>query len=135
MSIPRYVLVVEDEAILGLQLEDALLDAGVEKVEICSTTEAALASLKRSQPDVIVLDVHLADRDDGWAIAELVRELGPDSPQIVFSTGQPEDIPQDIAELGYVLQKPYDPEVLVDLLSKPKKRGVISRIKGALRDA
>lgn len=135
MTIPRYVLVVEDEAILGLQLEDALLDAGVEKVEICSTTEAALASLKRSQPDVIVLDVHLADRDDGWAIAELVRELGPDSPQIVFSTGQPEDIPQDIAELGYVLQKPYDPEVLVDLLSKPKKRGVISRIKGALRDA
>lgn len=135
MSIPRYVLVVEDEAILGLQLEDALLDAGVEKVEICSTTEAALASLKRSQPEVIVLDVHLADRDDGWAIAELVRELGPDSPQIVFSTGQPEDIPQDIAELGYVLQKPYDPEVLVDLLSKPKKRGVISRIKGALRDA
>lgn len=135
MSIPRYVLVVEDEAILGLQLEDALLDAGVEKVEICSTTEAALASLKRSQPDVIVLDVHLADRDDGWAIAELVRELGPDSPQIVFSTGQPEDIPQDIAELGYVLQKPYDPEILVDLLSKPKKRGVISRIKGALRDA
>ena len=135
MSIPRYVLVVEDEAILGLQLEDALLDAGVEKVEICSTTEAALASLKRSQPDVIVLDVHLADRDDGWAIAELVRELGPDSPQIVFSTGQPEDIPHDIAELGYVLQKPYDPEVLVELLSKPKKRGVISRIKGALRDA
>jgi len=134
-TIPRYVLVVEDEAILGLQLEDALLDAGVEKVEICSTTEAALASLKRSQPDVIVLDVHLADRDDGWAIAELVRELGPDSPQIVFSTGQPEDIPQDIAELGYVLQKPYDPEVLVGLLSKPKKRGVISRIKGALRDA
>ena len=126
---------VEDEAILGLQLEDALLDAGVEKVEICSTTEAALASLKRSQPDVIVLDVHLADRDDGWAIAELVRELGPDSPQIVFSTGQPEDIPHDIAELGYVLQKPYDPEVLVELLSKPKKRGVISRIKGALRDA
>ena len=131
--LPAHVLVVEDDAIIGLTIEQALLDAGVGEVEICPTTDEALAALRRKQPDAIVLDVHLADRDDGWAIAELVRDLGPDSPRIIFSTGQPADIPEEIAALGCVLEKPYAPGVLVDLLAQPEKRGVISRLRGALR--
>nr|WP_247713828.1 response regulator [Qipengyuania sphaerica] len=126
-------MVVEDDAIIGLTLEQALLDGGVSKVEICPTTEEALAALRRKQPDAIVLDVHLADRDDGWAIAELVRTLGPDSPRIIFSTGMPRDIPEEIAELGCVLEKPYEPEVLVALLTEPARKGIISRLRGALR--
>ncbi|MBX7542027.1 response regulator [Qipengyuania sphaerica] len=132
-KLPRHVLVVEDDAIIGLTLEQALLDGGVSKVEICPTTEEALAALRRKQPDAIVLDVHLADRDDGWAIAELVRTLGPDSPRIIFSTGMPRDIPEEIAELGCVLEKPYEPEVLVALLTEPARKGIISRLRGALR--
>ena len=114
-------------------IEDALKAAGVAQVEICPTTDCALAALRRKQPDVIVLDVHLADRDDGWAVAELVATLGPDSPRIIFSTGQPKDIPEDIAAMGAVLEKPYAPEVLVDLLRQSEKRGVMSRLRGALR--
>ncbi len=127
------MLLVEDEAVLGMLIEDALRAAGVAEVDTCSTTDSALAALRRKQPDAIVLDVHLADRDDGWAIAELVKTLGPDSPRIIFSTGQPEDIPANIAGMGSVLEKPYEPAVLVDLLSQPEKRGVISRLRGALR--
>ena len=116
-----------------MAIEETLRDAGVAEVELCPTTDCALAALRRKQPDVIVLDVHLADRDDGWAIAELVQALGPDSPRIIFSTGQPADIPEEIAALGCVLEKPYSPHVLVDLLAQPEKRGVISRLRGALR--
>ncbi len=70
---------------------------------------------------------------DGWAIAELVRTLGPDSPRIIFSTGAPQDIPEDIAALGCVLEKPYDAAILVDLLREPEKRGLISRLRDVLR--
>lgn len=132
-SLPRHVLVVEDDAVLGLAIEQALFDAGVAEVEISPTTEQALAALRRKQPQAIVLDVHLADRDDGWAIAELVRTLGPESPRIVFSTGSPQDIPEDIAALGCVLEKPYEPDVLVALLREPKRKGLVSRLRGALR--
>nr|WP_247710519.1 response regulator [Qipengyuania huizhouensis] len=125
-------MVVEDDAIIGLTIEQALLDAGVPLVEICPTTEEALDALRRKQPDVIVLDVHLADRDDGWAIAELVRTLGPDSPRIIFSTGMPRDIPEDVAAMGCILEKPYEPEILIALLHEPKRRGIISRLRGAL---
>lgn len=130
--LPDHVLVVEDDAVIGLTIEQALLDNGVSQVEICPTTDEALAALRRKQPAAIVLDVHLADRDDGWAIAELVRTLGPDSPRIIFSTGMPKDIPDHIAELGCVLEKPYEAKVLVDLLREPQRKGIISRLRGAL---
>ena len=130
--LPRHVLVVEDDAIIGLTIEQTLTDAGVIEVEICPTTDEALAALRRKQPEVIILDVHLADRDDGWAIAELVRTLGPDSPRIVFSTGMPEDIPEEIASMGTVLEKPYELEVLVQLLREPKREGIISRLRSKL---
>jgi CheY-like chemotaxis protein len=114
-------------------LEQALLDAGVAQVALSSSTEQAMQHLRQERPGAIVLDVHLADRDDGWAIAELVRTLGPNSPRIIFSTGAPQDIPKDIAALGCTLEKPYDAEVLIDVLRQPKRRGIISRLRGALR--
>ncbi len=130
--LPKYVLLVEDDAVLGLTTEQALLDAGVERVEISASTDQALAHLRKKRPDVIVLDVHLADRDDGWAIAELVQTLGPDSPRIIFSTGAPRDIPDDIAAMGCVLEKPYEADALIALLREPKRRGIMSRLRGAL---
>ena len=132
-KLPAHVLEVEDDAVLGLTIEQALLDAGVAKVALSASTEEALRHLRDDQPQVIVLDVHLADRDDGWAIAELVRTLGPDSPRIIFSTGAPQDIPADIAALGCILEKPYDADILVDLLRQPRRQGIISRLRGALR--
>ena len=132
-TLPDHVLVVEDDAVLGMVLEQALLDAGVAQVALSSSTEQAMQHLRQERPGAIVLDVHLADRDDGWAIAELVRTLGPNSPRIIFSTGAPQDIPKDIAALGCTLEKPYDAEVLIDVLRQPKRRGIISRLRGTLR--
>ena len=99
---------------------------------LCTTTDQALEALRRKKPDAIVLDVHLADRDDGWAVAELVETLGPKPPRVIFSTGAPQDIPQDVAVLGCVLEKPYDSADLVSLLGQPERTGIIKRLRGAL---
>lgn len=132
-SLPDNVLIVEDDAVLALSMEAALLDAGVKTVVISSTTDHALTALRNAPPDAIVLDVHLADRDDGWAIAELVETLGPDRPQVIFSTGAPKDIPEEIATFGVVLEKPYAPETLLEALREPKARGLFSRLRKVLR--
>ncbi|MBY6127826.1 response regulator [Qipengyuania aquimaris] len=131
-KLPNYVLVVEDDAILSLNLQGALEDAGVKEVVLCTTTDQALEALRRKKPDAIVLDVHLADRDDGWAVAELVETLGPKPPRVIFSTGAPQDIPEDVATLGCVLEKPYDSADLVSLLGQPERTGIIKRLRGAL---
>jgi CheY-like chemotaxis protein len=127
-----HVLLVEDDALIAVALEGSLLDAGAKSVTICTTTADALAALREHKPDGLVLDVHLADRDDGWAIAELVNSVGPNPPRIVFSTGSPQDIPAEIAELGPVLEKPYDHSALIEALSRPPRDGLLARLKGAL---
>ena len=109
-----------------------LLDGGATSVTICRTTDDALAALRDNKPDGLVLDVHLADRDDGWALAELVNSVGPKPPRIVFSTGAPQDIPPEIAELGPVLAKPYDPSELIAALGQPPRPGLLARLKDAL---
>lgn len=125
------VLLVEDDPILAMALEDAFLRAGTAEVVICQTMKATVQELEKgSRPDAIVLDVHLADRDDGWAIAELVDLLGPRRPRIAFSTGTPKEIPAEVAEMGPIFEKPYDPELLVAELTAGRKRGLFARFLG-----
>lgn len=126
-------LIVEDDPLLAMQLEDALNDGGAAEVATCGSVAAAMAELERMKPDILILDVHLADRDDGWAMAELVTELSPRPPAIIFSTGTPELIPERIARLGWVLGKPYQPEELIARLRAHRDRpGLLARLRTAL---
>ena len=126
------VLVVEDDPVLALALEDALLAAGAGEVAICPSMESTMAELEKGPVQAVVLDVHLADRDDGWAVAELVDMLGTRRPRIVFSTAAPQDIPEEIAEMGAVFEKPYDPAELIAALSGDEKRGLFAKLRGAI---
>jgi len=126
------VLVVEDDPVLALALEDALLAGGAGEVAICPSMESTMAELEKGPADAIVIDVHLADRDDGWAVAELVDMLGTRRPRIVFSTGAPQDIPEAIADMGAIFEKPYDPAELVAALLGEEKRGLFAKLRGAI---
>jgi CheY-like chemotaxis protein len=126
------ILVVEDDPVLALSIEAALLDAGAREVVLCASTASAMEALGEARPDGLVLDVHLSDRDDGWALAELVGQLGPPHPRIVFSTGSPDEIPPAIAEMGPVFEKPYDPAELVEALSGDERRGLFARLRAAI---
>jgi len=126
-------LIVEDDPLLAMSLEDALRDGGAERVVVCDSVAAAMAELDKLKPDILVLDVQLADRGDGWAMAELVHELSPRPPAIVFSTGAPERIPAKVAELGAVLTKPYDPQALIAVLIEHRRKpGLLDRLREAL---
>ena len=126
------VIVVEDDPIQGMAIEEALRAAGADEVVVCPSIACAMQALEEGAPDAVVLDVHLADRDDGWALAELVDMLGPKRPRIVFSTGSPEDIPPDIAGMGAVFEKPYDPAMLAEVLADGARPGLFARLRNAI---
>jgi DNA-binding response OmpR family regulator len=126
------VLIVEDDPVLALALEAALRDRGAGEVVICPSIAATMAELEGERPDALVIDVHLADRDDGWALVELVDMLGTRRPRIIFSTGAPQDIPPKIAEAGAVFEKPYDPADLAAVLAGDEKRGLFSKLRNAI---
>lgn len=123
------VMIVEDDPLLSQDMADAIKDAGAKKVATFSSVADALTAFEKHQPAVLVLDVNLADRGDGWALAELAIQLSPKRPAIVFSTGSPESIPPQIVDMGTLLSKPFPMAVLVkaiaDQLPNP---GFMSRI-------
>ncbi|BDI61962.1 hypothetical protein MACH05_25220 [Qipengyuania nanhaisediminis] len=123
------VMVVEDDAVLGLALEDALTREEFAEVTVCATAASSLQKLREESYDAVVLDVHLADDHEGWEIAELVDALGDKEIRIVFQTGAPRDIPEHIRSLGPVLSKPYDPQELIAALKQSAKPGLLSRLR------
>lgn len=132
-STPDNVLIVEDDALLALSLEDVLRTAGVPEVQVCPTLQQAIKTYEVTVPDAIILDVHLADRKDGWAFAEFVACLTPDHPKIIFSTSAPDEIPPNVASLGTIFEKPYDPAMLVEALRSREAKGIFSRFRPVFR--
>ncbi|MFU7527562.1 response regulator transcription factor [Qipengyuania sp. ASV99] len=128
-SLPAKVIVVEDDPVLGLSIEQTLIDNGFANVTICPTASCTLGKLRSGSYDAVVLDVHLADSDEGWGIAELVNALGDDNVRIVFQTGSPDDIPAHIRQLGPVLTKPYDPQELVAALRQRPRAGLLALLR------
>jgi DNA-binding NtrC family response regulator len=124
------ILVVEDDPIVALALETALADVGAAEVVVCPSIACTMDALERGPAAAIVLDIHLADRSDGWALAELAELLGPRPPYIVFATDAPEDIPPEVAEMGPIFEKPYDPARLAEVLVSGAKRGLFARLLG-----
>ncbi len=123
-------LVVEDDVLVAMDMAAALTDGGAEKVAICASISAALQEMERTPPDLLVLDVHLADRDDGWSLAELAMQLSPVPPLIVFSTATPDSIPAETAALGHVLAKPFPPDALIRLVREHRApTGLLARFR------
>lgn len=124
------ILVVEDDPIIALALEAALSDVGAGEVVVCPSISCTMDALEQGPAAAIVLDIHLADRRDGWALAELAELLGPKPPYIVFATGAPQEIPPEVAEMGPIFEKPYDPAQLAQVLASGAKRGLFARLLG-----
>jgi DNA-binding NarL/FixJ family response regulator len=111
------VLIVEDDFLIALQTESALIDAGFRVVGIASTAEEAIALARRKGPSVAVMDIRLSGRRDGVeAAGELFRELGV---RCVFATAHDDEETRSRAEpfapLGW-LAKPYTMASLVATL-------------------
>ena len=81
------VLLVEDEALVVLGVEDALIDAGF---EVFSALHGAAAMAEfDSAPDrfaCLVTDIRLGGDTDGWAVARHARSKRPDL-AVLYMTG------------------------------------------------
>ena len=77
------VLVVEDEAILAMELESILIDAGAQAVTLCRTVDDALAAIAKNGVAAAVLDVRVG-REPVGPVANLAKRGIP----FLFYTGQ-----------------------------------------------
>lgn len=105
-------LVIEDEALQGIEIARALSQMGFEVAPLVSNRRQALASAERLRPDLIVADLRLANGDDG---IETVRSICfRQQPAIVYVTAFPERAEIVDEEIrGPVLSKPVTPAKLM----------------------
>lgn len=67
------ILVVEDEAVIALDLQETLIGLGYTVYGPIATGEEALIAAAELRPDLVMLDIRLAGRLDGIAVAEQLR--------------------------------------------------------------
>lgn len=103
---PVRVIIVEDQALLAMELEYVLAEAGHD-VTGCAMDAAEAARMAADRPpEVALVDVNLRDGFSGPAIArQLVEAHGA---VVVFLTANPEQIPEGFSGAIGVLTKPFD---------------------------
>jgi PAS domain S-box-containing protein len=103
------ILVVEDEAIVAIDITQRLKRAGYDVPAVEATGEAALRKLEELHPDLVLMDVLLKGEKDG---IETAREIKNQFEiPVVFLTGQADESTQERVKntgaYGFIL-KPID---------------------------
>lgn len=108
MTPPR-ILIVEDETIVARDISQQLADLGYAPAGIISRGEDVIGAAEKLQPDLVLMDIHLAGEQDGIVTAHLVRDR-LDLP-VVFLTAFAETETLDRAKasdpFGYII-KPFE---------------------------
>jgi DNA-binding NarL/FixJ family response regulator len=113
-SRPKRILIVEDEFIIALAAEQALLEEGFEVVGVAASFEEAVALAEKTKPDLVMMDIRLTSQRDGIdAAIEIRRSLGIGS---LFTSANQD--PNNVARAAPAnpegwLPKPYSSERLI----------------------
>ena len=107
MTTALSILVVEDDAMIGMLLGEMLEEMGYDVCAIAATEEDAVANAARFKPGLMIVDEHLRE-GSGVAAVERILRNGP--VPCVFISGEPMHLRRPGVN---VLQKPFLEEDLV----------------------
>ena len=100
------ILIIEDEALVAMELRFVLEDLGHEVLGVAATAQAARDLVSENDVDLALVDIHLSDDPTG---INLGRELGQDmGVSVLFMTANPGMVRDGVAGTIGVLSKPTD---------------------------
>lgn len=104
------ILIIEDEAIIAMDLHSIVSTMGHTVTDIARTRDAAIRLGKAKVPDLILADIQLADKSSGVdAVNALLAELG--ERPVIFITAFPERLlTGERPEPAFLITKPYSEE-------------------------
>ena len=109
------VVIVDDHDVIRVGVRESL-DSSIEVVGEGKDVESAVAVIKQTQPDVVILDVHLPGGTGGGALDVLAEILGgPDAPKVLALSVS--DAAEDVVAVvragarGYVTKSIAGPEL------------------------
>jgi DNA-binding response OmpR family regulator len=111
---PLKVLIVEDEALLAMELESLVEEAGHSVAGWATSSTEARQMVDTIDADIAFVDVHLTDGPTGVEVAEYIAKTRRS--MVVFMTANPKRIPENFAGAIGVIAKPYTMNGLLSAL-------------------
>jgi two-component system sensor histidine kinase EvgS len=102
------ILIVEDELIIAHSLLEALQNDGYQVVGMVDTAASTMATISKTHPDIILMDIFLQGESDGIALAQEIQKVW-DIPIIYLTAHSDRELIQRAKitnPYGYIL-KPY----------------------------
>lgn len=117
-AISGSVMIIEDEAIIAMDLEAIVSDMGHRVTGVARTRDEAVKLGQEDVPDLILTDIQLADNSSGIdAINDLLEIVG-DRP-VIFITAFPERLlTGEKHEPAFLIPKPYAEDQVVSAVSQ-----------------
>jgi CheY-like chemotaxis protein len=111
------VLIIEDEALIAMDLEHLVQDLGHRAIGVARTHSKAIAIAKAHAPGLILADIHLADNSSGLdAVNELLRSF---QVPVIFITAYPERfLTGERPEPAFLIAKPFQPSAVSAVISQ-----------------
>lgn len=117
-SLAGRVMIIEDEAIIAMDLEAIVADMGHTVTGIARTADAAVQLYNTERPHLIMSDIQLADGSSGIDAVNKIVEDAPDIP-VIFITAFPERLlTGEGPEPAFLISKPYTEEQVRSAVSQ-----------------
>jgi two-component system, sensor histidine kinase and response regulator len=114
---PKSVLIVEDEKIVAIEVRNHVESLGYAVAKVVSSGEAALDVADRYSFDLVLMDVELAGKLDGFETAKELRKR-QDAP-VIFLTGHTDNrfvvSAKEVGAFGYVVKPPRGRELAIGM--------------------
>ena len=117
-SLAGRVMIIEDEAIIAMDLEAIVADMGHAVTGIARTADAAVNLYNTEKPHLIMSDIQLADGSSG---IDAVNKIVADDPEVpvIFITAFPERLlTGEGPEPAFLIAKPYTEEQVRSAVSQ-----------------
>jgi len=111
------ILIIEDEALIALDLENIIENLGHRSIGIARTRAEAIALSKTKRPGLILADIQLADGSSGLeAVNDLLDTF---EVPVIFITAYPERfLTGERPEPAFLVSKPYQKATVSALVSQ-----------------
>jgi two-component system, response regulator PdtaR len=106
------VLIVEDQYLIAMMIEDAVISAGFDVCGMAACRQDAMDLF--DETDIALVDVNLRDGKTG---PDIGAELAAAGKTVIFMTGNPEEVASGVSGALGVISKPVLDAELAELVS------------------
>jgi len=116
---PLRLLVVDDSQVSRILITEMVREVGYEVVAEAESLDGAVEAYRTHKPDVVTLDLSLAN-EDGRNILKALRQEDPQARIVVISGNAQPQVREQLSQAGAqgFVSKPFAPDDLLRALSR-----------------